>query len=97
MQTLGDPVAVGPRQTITTIPLADLLDLISGRRIAVNLPEGAKIISAWFDGFELAGAEPSRRLLRLRIESDALPETEVGMKLPMMKLRAPWRTKAPRK
>jgi hypothetical protein len=68
---------MGPRQVIATIPLDSLLDLITGCRIVSNVPEGARIVSAWFDGFEVAG-EPSVRVLRIRMEAESLPETEYG-------------------
>jgi hypothetical protein len=81
---------VGPRQIIGTIPLDSLLDVIAGRRTVLNVPEGAKIVSAWFDGFAMAGKEPSARLLRIRMEAESLPETQDGARLPMMRFHAPW-------
>lgn len=69
------------RQRIIRVPLPVMLQCLSGQLRITNFPEGAALVSSWYDSI-FDGSVEIEKLLCLRIEHESLPEVMAGCKLP---------------
>lgn len=97
MRLVSDPVrlpqeakavnpAPGPlHQIVIRIWEPALAEYLTGKRTILNIPEGAKVISAWFD--RSYPDNEDRNFLCIRIEHESLPEHVPGSKLPVQRAK----------
>lgn len=83
---MSEIVANGPRQVIATVPESLILQLITGQVTVTNLPDTARVVSAWFDTIPIGG-RPTR-LLKIRLEDESFPPITPGLRIPRLKLQA---------
>lgn len=69
-------------QQVMRISHRNLLEYLTGKRRVVNIPDGAKLLSAWFD--RPFYPESEKIFLHLRIEHESLEGQGPGCRLRMV-------------
>jgi hypothetical protein len=71
------------RAIVVFVPMRSLLEYLTGKRALANVPEGARLTSAWVHTSYHAGRE-GPRALAVRVEHESFADV-TGLRIPFVK------------